>query len=52
MEQILAVSFMIAGGVLRDRMALRCAALGVAMVPGALAHTGALADLVVARTTG
>lgn len=51
-ERILAVSFMIAGGVLRDRMAQRCEAVGVRMVPGALAHTGALADLVVARTLG
>lgn len=48
-EQVVAVSFMVAEGVLRDRMAVRCAAAGVRLVPGALASTAALADLVVAR---
>ena len=37
-------------GILRDRMVERCRALGVDMVPGALARTSALADLVIART--
>lgn len=47
--RVIAVSFMVAGGVLRDRMACRCEAVGVRMVPGALADTSAFADLVVAR---
>ena len=49
-ERVVAVSFMVAAGILRDRMEERCTALGVRMVPGALAQTSALADLVVART--
>lgn len=49
-RRVIAVSFMVAEGILRDRMVARCEALGVPMVPGALAHTSALADLVVART--
>ena len=49
-EQVVAVSFMVAEGILRDRMVERCRALGVDMVPGALARTSALADLVIART--
>lgn len=49
-EQVVAVSFMVAEGILRDRMVERCRALGVDMVPGALARTSALADLVFART--
>ncbi|WP_231979274.1 sirohydrochlorin chelatase [Tessaracoccus coleopterorum] len=51
-ERVLAVSFMVAEGILRDRMDDRCASLGVRMVPGALARTSVLADLVVARTLG
>ncbi len=48
-DEVVAVSFMVAEGVLRDRMAERTARLGVEMVSGALSSTGALADLVVAR---
>ena len=51
-RRVVAVSFMIASGILRDRMEQRCADLGVVMVPGALAQTSTLADLIVARTLG
>jgi sirohydrochlorin ferrochelatase len=48
-ERTVAVSFMVAEGVLRDRMAQRCGRAGVIMVPGALAHTEAMARLVLER---
>jgi sirohydrochlorin ferrochelatase len=48
-ERTVAVSFMVAEGILRDRMAQQCGQHGVTMVPGALARTGAVADLVVHR---
>lgn len=51
-ERVVAVSFLIGAGALRDQMAARCEGLGVQMVPGTLARTSALADLVVARATG
>ncbi|MBB1508560.1 sirohydrochlorin chelatase [Tessaracoccus sp. MC1756] len=50
--RVVAVSFMVAEGILRDRMVDRCAALGIDMVPGALGDTGAFADLLVARVNG
>jgi sirohydrochlorin ferrochelatase len=46
---VVAVAFMVAEGVLRDRMEQRCAAAGVELVPGALGDTGAAAALVVER---
>jgi sirohydrochlorin ferrochelatase len=48
-ERTVAVSFMVAEGVLRDRMAQQCGRAGVTMVPGALAHTAAMARLVLRR---
>jgi sirohydrochlorin ferrochelatase len=48
-ERTYAVSFMVAEGVLRDRMAQRCGRAGIAMVPGALARTEAVARLVLER---
>lgn len=48
--RVVAVSFMVAEGVLRDRMVRRCASKGVSMASGILADTHALADLVVTRT--
>lgn len=48
-ERTVAVSFMVAEGILRDRMAQQCGRAGVAMVPGALAHTSAAAQLVLER---
>jgi sirohydrochlorin ferrochelatase len=48
-ERTVAVSFMVAEGVLRDRMAQHCGRAGVSMVPGALAHTSAAAHLVLER---
>jgi sirohydrochlorin ferrochelatase len=46
---VVAVAFMVAEGVLRDRMAQGCGAAGVRLVPGALGDTGAAAALVVER---
>jgi sirohydrochlorin ferrochelatase len=46
---VVAVAFMVADGVLRDRMAQGCAAAGVPLVPGALGDTEAAAALVVER---
>ncbi|MDF2145717.1 sirohydrochlorin chelatase [Knoellia sp. p5-6-4] len=46
---VVAVAFMVAEGVLRDRMAERCAAAGVPLVPGALGDTAAAAALVLER---
>lgn len=48
-ERTVAVSFMVAEGILRDRMAQQCGLHGVTMVTGALARTRAMADLVVER---
>lgn len=48
-DRVVAVPFMIAEGMLRDRMVLRCDALAVPMVAGSLSQTAALADLVIAR---
>ena len=48
-ERTVAVSFMVAEGVLRDRMAQHCGRAGVSMVPGALSRTSAVAHLVLER---
>ena len=48
-ERTVAVSFMVAEGILRDRMAQQCGLHGVTMVTGALTRTRAMADLVVER---
>jgi sirohydrochlorin ferrochelatase len=48
-ERVVAVSFMVAEGILRDRMAQNCADDGVEMVPGGLASTHAVARLVLER---
>jgi sirohydrochlorin ferrochelatase len=48
-ERTVAVSFMVAEGVLRDRMAQRCGQARVTMVPGALSRTEAMARLVLER---
>ena len=48
-RRILAVSFMVADGVLRDRMARRCADAGIDLVPGTLGDTVALAELAAQR---
>jgi sirohydrochlorin ferrochelatase len=47
--RVVAVGFMVAEGVLRDRMAERCSAAGIDLVPGALGDTDAVAALVVER---
>jgi sirohydrochlorin ferrochelatase len=48
-ERTVAVSFMVAEGILRDRMTQHCGRVGIAMVPGALAGTRAVAELVLRR---
>jgi sirohydrochlorin ferrochelatase len=48
-ERTVAVSFMVAEGILRDRMASACEQAGVTMVPGALGDTTAAARLVLRR---
>ena len=48
-DGVVVVPFVVAEGVLRDRMSARCAELGVELVPGALDRTEALARLVLAR---
>jgi hypothetical protein len=48
-ERTVAVPFMVAEGILRDRMAQHCGRAGVTMVSGALAQTGAMAQLVLER---
>jgi sirohydrochlorin ferrochelatase len=48
-ERTVVVSFMVAEGLLRDRMAQQCGRAGVSMVSGALAQTSAVAQLVVER---
>lgn len=49
MRRVLVVTYMVAEGVLRDRMAKQAGDEGVDVVPGTLSETGALARLVVAR---
>ena len=48
-ERTVAVSFMVAEGILRDRMAQACGRAGITMVPGALSGTRAMARLVLER---
>jgi sirohydrochlorin ferrochelatase len=48
-ERTVVVSFMVAEGILRDRMAQECGRCGVTMVPGALGQTEAVAQLVLER---
>jgi sirohydrochlorin ferrochelatase len=48
-ERVVCVAFMVAEGVLRDRQAAQCAAVGVPLVDGALSGTEALAQLVLVR---
>lgn len=48
-DGVVGVSAMIAEGVLRDRMITRCAEYGIPFADGALAHTDALARLVLRR---
>ncbi|MEO7236875.1 MAG: CbiX/SirB N-terminal domain-containing protein [Lapillicoccus sp.] len=48
-ERVLVVTYMVAAGVLRDRMAEQAQAVGAVVVPGTLGETEALARLVVAR---
>lgn len=48
-ERTVVVSFMVAEGILRDRMAQHCGRAGVSMVAGALAQTTAVAHLVLER---
>ena len=48
-ERTVAVSFMVAEGILRDRMVTACDEAGIPMVAGALGDTDAVARLVLAR---
>ena len=48
-DEVVAVAFMVAEGVLRDRMAAQCVAAGIRLVDGALGDTEAMARLVVER---
>ncbi len=48
-ERVLVVTYMVAAGVLRDRMAEHAVAAGAEVVPGTLGETDALARLVVQR---
>jgi hypothetical protein len=48
-DEVVAVAFMVAEGVLRDRMAALCAAARIRLVDGALGATQATARLVVER---
>ena len=48
-DGVLVVTYMVAEGVLRDRMADRAQAVGAQVVPGTLGATDALAALVVRR---
>lgn len=48
-ERVVSVSFMVAEGVLRDRMAAACQQAGIPLVAGALGDTDALARLVLHR---
>lgn len=51
-DRVLVVSYMIADGVLRDRMVHQAAQVGVELVPGTLSDTDALAELVLRRADG
>lgn len=51
-DRVLVVSYLIADGVLRDRMVDHARAVGVEMVPGTLSDTDALAELVLHRAAG
>jgi hypothetical protein len=46
---VLVVTYMVADGVLRDRMVTYADKAGAEVVPGSLGETDALADLVVQR---
>jgi sirohydrochlorin ferrochelatase len=48
-ERVLVVTYMVADGVLRDRMVTYAEKAGAEVVPGSLGETDALADLVVQR---
>jgi sirohydrochlorin ferrochelatase len=48
-QRVVAVAVVIADGVLRDRIRVAADGAGVELVPGVLAHTGALANLVSLR---
>ena len=48
-ERVLVVTYMVADGVLRDRMVTQAETAGAVVVPGTLGGTDALADLVVQR---
>jgi sirohydrochlorin ferrochelatase len=48
-SRVVAVAFMVAEGILRDRQAAQCASAGVELVDGALCRTDALARLVLRR---
>jgi len=47
--EVVAVAFMVAEGILRDRMAAACDEAGIRLVPGALSATDALARLALER---
>ena len=49
LRRAVAVSFMVAEGILRDRMAAACAEAGIVLVPGTLGDTDAVAQLVLGR---
>jgi sirohydrochlorin ferrochelatase len=51
-ERRVAVSFMVAGGVLRDRMVSACEQAGIPMVAGTLGEAPSVARLVVRRAEG
>ena len=51
-DRVLVVSYMIADGVLRDRMVAQAGEVGVEFVPGTLSETDALAELVLQRADG
>jgi uroporphyrin-III C-methyltransferase/precorrin-2 dehydrogenase/sirohydrochlorin ferrochelatase len=48
-DRVVVVTYLVADGVLRDRMVQRAEAAGALVAPGTLGDTGALADLVVLR---
>jgi enhancing lycopene biosynthesis protein 2 len=48
-ERVLVVTYMVADGVLRDRMVTYAEKADAEVVPGSLGETDALADLVVQR---
>ena len=51
-DRVLVLSYMIADGVLRDRMVAQAQQVGVEFVPGTLSETDALAELVLVRAAG